>query len=67
MAGLKVRKKNNMQNEKRFIIFKKIAKQGSQSVIVIPRILEGRIKPGTITRLTIDILEEAPEKAEGAK
>jgi hypothetical protein len=51
-----------MENEKRFIIFKKIAKQGNQSVIVIPRILENRIKPGTITRLTIDILEEVGEK-----
>ena len=48
-----------MKNEKRFIIFKKIAKQGSQAVVVIPRILEKRLKPGTITRLTIDILEEA--------
>jgi hypothetical protein len=56
-----------MKDEKRFVIFKKIAKQGNQSVIVIPRILEGRIKPGTITRLTIDILEEAEEKMEVIK
>jgi hypothetical protein len=51
-----------MENDKRLIIFKKVAKQGSQSVIVIPRILEKRLKPGTITRLTIDILEEAQEQ-----
>jgi hypothetical protein len=51
-----------MENQKRFVIFKKVAKQGNQAVIVIPRILEGRIKPGTITRLTIDILEEATEE-----
>jgi antitoxin component of MazEF toxin-antitoxin module len=50
-----------MQNEKRFIIFKKIAKQGNQAVVVIPRILEKRLRPGTITRLTIDVLEEAEE------
>jgi len=56
-----------MKNEKRFIIFKKIAKQGNQAVIVIPRILEGRIKPGTITKLTIEILEEAGEKVEEVK
>ena len=51
-----------MENEKRFVIFKKIAKQGSQAVIIIPRILEKRLKPGTITRMTIDILEEAEDK-----
>jgi hypothetical protein len=48
-----------MENEKHFEVIKKIAKQGSQSVIVIPRILEKRLRPGTITKLTIDILEEA--------
>jgi hypothetical protein len=51
-----------MENEKRFIIFKKIAKQGSQAVVVIPRILENRLKPGTIARFTIDVLEEAKEE-----
>lgn len=48
-----------MEKEKRFVIFKKIAKQGNQAVVVIPRILEKRLRPGTITKLTIDILEEA--------
>lgn len=48
-----------MDNEKQFIIIKKVAKQGNQSIIVIPRILEKRLKPGTITKLTIDVLEEA--------
>jgi hypothetical protein len=47
-----------MENEKRLIIYKKVAKQGSQAVIVIPRLLEKKLKPGTLTRLTIDILED---------
>lgn len=45
--------------KKRFVITKKIAKHGSQSIIVIPRLLEGHLKPGMITQLTIDIVEEA--------
>ncbi len=44
---------------KQFIITKKIAKHGPQSIIVIPRILEKDLKPGTITKITIDILREA--------
>jgi hypothetical protein len=55
-----------MENEKRFIIFKKVAKQGTNSLIVIPKILESRIKPGTILRVTMDVLQEAEaEKAGG--
>ena len=44
--------------DKQFIITKKIAKHGSQAIIVIPRILESQLKPGTIARFTIDVLEE---------
>jgi hypothetical protein len=43
---------------KQYTITKKIAKHGSQSIIVIPRILENSLKPGTIAKVTIDILEE---------
>ena len=41
-----------------FTITKKIAKHGSQSIIVVPRILESQLPPGTIVQLGIDILEE---------
>lgn len=50
-----------MTANKQFIITKKIAKHGSQSVIVIPRILEAQLKPGTIAQLTINVLEEEKE------
>lgn len=43
---------------KRFVITKKIAKHGNQSIIVIPRILEGHLKPGTVVQLGIDVLEQ---------
>lgn len=44
---------------KKYTITKRIAKHGNQAIIVIPRILENKLKPGTITELTIEILEEA--------
>jgi len=42
---------------KKFIITKKVAKHGSQAIIVIPRILESELKPGTIAQVTIEVLE----------
>lgn len=42
---------------KQFTLTKKIAKHGSQSIIVIPRMLEDELKPRTIVKLTIDILK----------
>jgi hypothetical protein len=44
-----------MENKK-FSITKKIAKHGSQAVIVVPRILEGHLKPGTIVQLHIEVI-----------
>ena len=45
---------------KQFVITKKIAKHGSQAVIVVPRVLEPYLKPRTLVKLTIDVLEEMP-------
>ncbi|MFA7708372.1 MAG: hypothetical protein WCX73_05470 [Candidatus Pacearchaeota archaeon] len=42
---------------KEFTITKKIAKHGSQAIIVIPRILEAELKPGTIVEIKLNILE----------
>ncbi len=47
-----------MEKQQKFVITKKIAKHGSQAIIVVPRMLETRLKPGTIVQLTIDVLEE---------
>jgi hypothetical protein len=51
-----------MDQKDNFTITKKIAKHGNQAIIVVPRILEERLRPGTIVRLEIDVLEEAKEK-----
>ncbi len=47
-----------MAKNKRFIIVKKIAKHGKQAIIVIPRILEENLKPGTVAQITIDVIGE---------
>jgi hypothetical protein len=44
-----------MENKK-FVITKRVAKHGSQSIVVIPRILEQHLKPGTIIQLNIEVL-----------
>jgi hypothetical protein len=44
-------------NNKKFIITKKIAKHGNQSIIVIPRMLEQHLKPGMVVQLGIDVIE----------
>ncbi|MBU0906819.1 MAG: hypothetical protein KKE05_01540 [Nanoarchaeota archaeon] len=45
------------KNEKRrFVITKKIAKHGNQAIIVIPRMLEEHLKPGTIVQLNIEAI-----------
>ncbi len=43
---------------KQYVITKRIAKHGSQAIIVIPRLLEQYLRPKTIVKLTIDVLEE---------
>jgi len=45
----------------RFIVTKKIAKHGSQAVIVVPRVLENKLSPGTLVQLTVDVLEEVED------
>jgi hypothetical protein len=41
---------------KQFTITKRIAKHGSQSIIVIPKILEEHLKNGMIIQLKINVL-----------
>jgi len=43
-------------------IIKKIAKHGNQSIIVIPRILEDQLKPGTIVQLGIEVLDSLKDE-----
>jgi len=43
---------------KSYTITKKIAKHGSQAIIVIPRLLEDELKPGTVAKVTIDVIKQ---------
>ena len=42
----------------KFIITKKIAKHGPQSVIIIPKLLENMLKPGIIVQVDLEIIRE---------
>lgn len=52
-----------LSEAKQFIITKKIAKHGSQAIIVIPRLLEDELKPGTVVKLTLDVIKEKEVEA----
>lgn len=54
-------------NNKKFIITKKIAKHGTQSIIVIPRVLEEHLRPGTVAEISINIIEKYDERLEERK
>jgi hypothetical protein len=43
---------------KTFTLTKRIAKHGHQSIIVIPKLIEEMLKPGTIVELNIEIIGE---------
>lgn len=51
-------------DKKEFVLTKKIAKHGKQSILVIPRMLEQELKPRTMVKVTIEILREAEIAAE---
>jgi hypothetical protein len=44
--------------QKTITLTKKIAKHGTQSIIVIPKVLQDLIKPNMLVELKIKILEE---------
>ena len=50
---------------KSFTITKRIAKHGNQSVIVVPNVLKDQIKPQTLVKVTIDVIEEDIKFNEG--
>lgn len=42
----------------KFTITKRIAKYGSQAIIIIPKFLQEKIKPGTLAEIKIEIIED---------
>jgi hypothetical protein len=47
-----------LQNVESYTITKKIAKHGSQAVIVIPSVLNRKLRPQMLVKVTIEIIEE---------
>ena len=47
---------------KSYTITKRIAKHGTQSVIVIPRFLQKDLKPKTVVEVNISIVKEAEDE-----
>ena len=45
-----------MNHQKQFPITKRIAKHGSQAVIIIPTLLQDQLCPGTLAEIKIEIL-----------
>jgi len=45
-------------NNNKFIITKRIAKHGQQAIIIVPTLLQDRLKPGTLAEITIEIIEK---------
>ena len=44
---------------KSFTITKKIAKHGKQAIIVVPKLIQDELRPGTIIELKMSIIREA--------
>ena len=47
--------------QKSYVITKRIAKHGKQSVILIPKYLQDNLKPRTIVEVKIGIIKEADD------
>jgi hypothetical protein len=53
-----------MEPQKQFTLRKKIAKHGCNSIIVIPKLLQGELPPKTIVEISIKVIEEAKVEEE---
>jgi hypothetical protein len=45
-----------------FTLTKVVAKHGKQGIIVLPKILESQLKPGTLVQLKITVLKKSGEE-----
>jgi len=55
-------KEKNKMTKKQFNIRKKIAKHGCNSIIVIPKLLQGELRPKMIVDIQIKVVEEVGEE-----
>lgn len=49
------------KTQKSYTLTKKIAKHGSQGVIVIPKFLSDELKPQTIVEIKLTVIKEAEQ------
>ena len=42
-----------------FVLTKKIAKQGSQNMILLPGFLNSRLTAGSVVKVTIEVIDKA--------
>jgi len=43
--------------QNKFTITKRIAKHGNQAVIIIPTLLQDKLKPGILAEITIEVID----------
>ncbi|MBT7903096.1 hypothetical protein HN587_04465 [Candidatus Woesearchaeota archaeon] len=46
---------------KQFTITKKVAKHGKQAIIVVPKLLEDQLPPGTIVEVKLIVIKEVKD------
>jgi len=44
---------------KQYSLTKKIAKHGKQAIIVIPKILQDELSPGTVVEIKVNVIKES--------
>jgi hypothetical protein len=54
---------NSRNEQKSFSIRKKIAKHGENSIIVIPKLLQGELRPKMVVDIQIKVVEDMQEDA----
>ncbi len=54
-----------MEEQNKLTITKKVAKHGTQAVLVIPSILQEKLAPGTLVEVSFKIIEQARIKEAG--
>ena len=48
----------NPEKQREFTVMKRIAKHGNQAIIVVPRMLEEELKPGTKVEMNVKVVRE---------
>lgn len=58
---------NLRQDKQEYIITKRIAKQGDNAILIIPRFLRSNLKPKTIVEVKIKVIKNIKEIKNGTR